>query len=580
VLAASCSALLARPGHALTSFGDVFQLSLVAAAAILFLGNATRSRGKVRGFWSLMALGFVFWLGSLGLWAYFEVLMQRAIPDSPLGDTLLFLKLVPITAALALEPQTGNAKRPRIFGVLDISFLLIYWLYLYTFWVLVYRLDPNDLGVYNFHFNVVDAVGNALLLVAVSAVALRTQGAWRKLYWIYFAGAALYCIASVVSNVAIDIGKYYTGSLYDVPLIGGMAGFVCLGFAGRRHCGGRLAERDEQPSELPSDGHQAAFWPSRLAMGVTLSTPVIGLWLVFQRDVPDHILRFRILATLVAMLALTVLLFFKQDILSADLMDSLQNVSQSYTNLTRFRDRLIQSEKLASLGHLLAGVANEIKKALTVTMEYSARLNAEPSSDARAQSMAGKIDHYARRTSGLVENMLSFAQETPLQLSPMAVRPVLESALNLSRAGKASHIRIQLEQLTTVSPVSADASQLLQVFLQILGNAVDALEEVGGGTLLITLLESKGKVEITFADSGPGMTEQERVFEPFYTTKTVGKGTGLGLSTCYGIVSSHGGEISCENRAEGGAVFVVSLPCAVQESSAPEAVDIVAVQES
>jgi two-component system NtrC family sensor kinase len=318
---------------------------------------------------------------------------------------------------------------------------------------------------------------------------------------------------------------------------------------------------------------------SRLAMGVTLSTPVIGLWLLFQRYVPDHILKFRILATLVAMLALTVLLFFKQDILSADLMDSLQNVSRSYSNLTRFRDRLIQSEKLASLGQLLAGVANEIKKALTATMEYSTRLNAEPSSDARVHSMAGKIEHYARRTSALVENMLSFAQETPLQLSPMAVKPVLESALNLSRVGKASHIRMQLEQLTTVSPVSADASQLLQVFLQILGNAVDALEEVGGGTLLITLSESSGNVEITFADSGPGMAEPERVFEPFYTTKTVGKGTGLGLSTCYGIVTSHGGEISCENRAPGGALFVVTLPCAVQETSATESVAVVTVQE-
>jgi len=505
--------------------------------------------------------------------------MRRAIPDSPLGDTLLFLKLVPITAALALEPQIGDSKRPRIFGVLDLSLVLVYWLYLYAFWVLVYRLDSNDVGIYNFHFNVVDAGGNAFLLLAVGMSALRTSGAWRKLYWLYFTGVALYCIASVVSNVAIDTGGYYTGSFYDVPLIAGMAAFVCLGLAGRQHCHGLLAEPGARTIESRGEVHRAAFWPSRLAMGVTLSTPLIGLWLLFQRDVPDHILKFRILATLVAMLALTVLLFFKQDMLSADLVRSLQNVSQSYANLTKFRDRLIQSDKLASLGQLLAGVANEIKKALNVTMEYSAQLTAQPSADARIQSMAGKIDQYAHRTNALVENMLSFAQETPIQLSPLAVKPVLESAINLSRVGKASHIRMQLEQHTTVSPVLADASQLLQVFLQILGNAVDALEEVGGGTLLITLLEADGKVEIAFADSGPGMTEPERVFEPFYTTKAVGKGTGLGLSTCYGIISRHGGEISCENRAEGGARFIISLPRAVQRGITPEVASVVDVQE-
>jgi two-component system NtrC family sensor kinase len=101
---------------------------------------------------------------------------------------------------------------------------------------------------------------------------------------------------------------------------------------------------------------------------------------------------------------------------------------------------------------------------------------------------------------------------------------------------------------------------LLHVFLQIIANAIDALEESSGGSFEIFIRRSETQVCIEFADSGAGLKEPERVFEPFYTTKPVGKGTGLGLSTCYGIIQQHDGEISCRNRHEGGALFSIHLP--------------------
>jgi len=101
---------------------------------------------------------------------------------------------------------------------------------------------------------------------------------------------------------------------------------------------------------------------------------------------------------------------------------------------------------------------------------------------------------------------------------------------------------------------------LLQAFLQIIENAADALHEVGGGRLLISLRREDQHVVIEFADTGPGMRNPERVFDPFYTTKPVGKGTGLGLSATYGVVKDHKGEITCYNRPEGGAAFEIRLP--------------------
>jgi two-component system, NtrC family, sensor kinase len=115
--------------------------------------------------------------------------------------------------------------------------------------------------------------------------------------------------------------------------------------------------------------------------------------------------------------------------------------------------------------------------------------------------------------------------------------------------------------------VLGNANQLLQAFLQIVENAVDALQEVGGGRLQVSLWREGNEVAVQFADSGPGLRDPERVFDPFYTTKPVGKGTGLGLSATYGVIQDHKGQITCYNRPEGGAAFEIRLP--VLKGTAP-----------
>ena len=193
-------------------------------------------------------------------------------------------------------------------------------------------------------------------------------------------------------------------------------------------------------------------------------------------------------------------------------------------------------------------------------LEASTRLTSRPDVDTRIQNMAGKIGQYAQRTDVLVDNMLHFAKETPLCLAPLDIKAVLESALHLNRVAKLPQIRVDLTHEGECPLVRGDSSQLLLVFLQLISNAVDALSETQGGTLDISLRTSGTNLLLEFADSGPGIKEPQRVFEPFYTTKPVGKGTGLGLSICYGIIQQHDGEITCRNGIEGGAIFLVSLP--------------------
>jgi two-component system NtrC family sensor kinase len=126
--------------------------------------------------------------------------------------------------------------------------------------------------------------------------------------------------------------------------------------------------------------------------------------------------------------------------------------------------------------------------------------------------------------------------------------------------------KIRIETLIDpdLPPIWGDGHQLFQAFVQIVENALDALEEAGGGLLRVHAHLQRDEVVVQFSDSGPGIKEPLRVFDPFYTTKPIGKGTGLGLSAVYGVVQEHQGQITCQNRPEGGALFVLRLPVAKQ----------------
>jgi signal transduction histidine kinase len=570
VLLSLAAAYLFPKCYLLTLFGDGIQLLLVGAATILAVQNFQRSHSHVRSFWLLVTLGCFMWLASLVLWSTYEIVLRREVPDIPAADILLFLKLVPLTTALALEPHKGHDSRFRTFGLLDVSILILYSLYLYAFSVFAYRLIPGGLSLYNFHFNIADAVGNQIFASVAAVAVFRGRGPWRDLYRIYFFAAALYCLASAIANAAIDLGVYYTGSFYDVPLTISLAAVVCMIWVGRYVPQDAPASCSaDGPHELP---RKFAFFSSHLAMLVTLSTPAIGIWLLRDGFSASPIFVFRLEITLLTIFLLTLLLSFKQLFLTTTLIGTLQRLSDTYSSTTRFMDQLTQNEKLASLGVLVAHVANQIKDAMAEIRELALRVNVPSEAEARVRSMAGKIGQYAQRTDVLVENMLRFAQETPMQLTPLEVKPLIESALQLSRIAKHSNVRVDLDQQGTNYLVQGDSSQLLHVFLQVISNAIDALEETEGGTLEISLQLSGPYLRIEFADSGKGIKEPERVFEPFYTTKPVGKGTGLGLSTCYGILHQHGGGITCCNRPEGGAVFTILLPATptpVEAVSAP-----------
>jgi signal transduction histidine kinase len=562
VMASFLAASFIPPGRGLSVFGDTLQVALVLLIAILSFQNVLRSHARTRIFWFLIFIGSGLWGASNAIWAFYEVWLARPVPDLPLVDALLFVKVVPLAAAAAVAPDREHDARFRAFDLIDVSVLMVYSLYLYAFGVYAYRLLPGTANTYNLNFNLADAIGNQILIIVAAVALLRSQESWRRLYRLYFFTAACYGLSSDVINVAIDQNSYYTGSLYDVPLIAALAAFVCVALAGRKNLdrsSGAPACNVAEDSAVPT-----SFLSSHLAMLVALSIPLMGFWLLASAGVPSPMLHFRVEVTLFTILFVTLLLSVKQDLLTAGLIGSLGRLSETYGTIERYKTHLTQSEKLASLGELVAQVAIQIKACMGAILHAALHLALCPQRQSRVPGLAEKIAKHAQRTDALVDNMLQFAQETPMILAPVDIKTLIESALHLSRVAKQPNVRIEFLEENTCPAVYGDSSRLLHVFLQLISNAVDALAEAGGGSLQIAVRPSASHVVVEFADSGPGIREPSRVFEPFYTTKAVGKGTGLGLSTCYGIIQQHDGEISCRNRPEGGANFTLTLPLAQQ----------------
>jgi len=249
-----------------------------------------------------------------------------------------------------------------------------------------------------------------------------------------------------------------------------------------------------------------------------------------------------------------------------------EETCRAYEDLRKTQEQLLQSEKMSAVGQLIAGVAHELNNPLTAILGYAQLLETE-GLNARAQDFVGKLFKQAQRTHRVVQNLLSFARQRKPQRDEVDLRKVLEETLTLREYDlKSNNIQVQTEMPSEPAMVVADPHQIEQVFLNIINNAVDAILETGrNGSLKIRILTQNGHVCAQFSDDGAGIKDPKRIFDPFYTTKSVGKGTGLGLSICYGIVKEHGGDILASNNPDAGATIEVKLPAVVAAAVAEPA---------
>ena len=239
-----------------------------------------------------------------------------------------------------------------------------------------------------------------------------------------------------------------------------------------------------------------------------------------------------------------------------------EETRQAYENLRRTQEQLLHSEKMAAVGQLISGVAHELNNPLTAILGYSQLLSSNGQMSSQGLEYADKLYKQAQRTHRIVQNLLSFARQHKPERAAVQLNQVLEDTLALRDYDlRMSNIRVHFDLAPDFPTTAADPHQLQQVFLNLVNNAVDAiLEDSNEGDLWIHTEVKEDRLFIEFRDSGPGVKEPSRVFDPFYTTKPVGKGTGLGLSICYGIITEHGGTIRVRSVQPRGAAFIIELP--------------------
>src|SRR5207245_485289 len=207
-----------------------------------------------------------------------------------------------------------------------------------------------------------------------------------------------------------------------------------------------------------------------------------------------------------------------------------EETCRAYDDLRKTQEQLLQSEKMSAVGQLISGVAHELNNPLTAILGYAQLLESEGLQE-RAQDYVRKLFKQAQRTHRVVQNLLSFARQRKSEKQAVDLRKVLEETLTLREYDlKVNNITIEREIDPNTPNADADPHQLEQVFLNIINNALDAmLENSQGGTLKVKVHRKDKFVCIEFHDSGPGIQDPKRIFDPFYTTKSVGTGTGLDL---------------------------------------------------
>jgi two-component system, NtrC family, sensor kinase len=248
-------------------------------------------------------------------------------------------------------------------------------------------------------------------------------------------------------------------------------------------------------------------------------------------------------------------------------INSVVVVMTDVTDAADLQAKLMHTEKMAALGQLVSGVAHEVNNPLAAIVGFTDLLLENPAIPDDSKDELHIILQEAQRTRAIVQNLLSFARHVPAHREPVQANGLLRQMLKLRAYDFSNHGIEVVEKYQEDLPLFiGDPHQLQQVFLNILNNAYDAIQEVGrSGQIEITTASRGSEIEITFSDNGPGISHPERIFDPFFTTKEVGKGTGLGLSICYGIVRAHRGEIAARNNPDGiGCTFTVRLPVATQ----------------
>jgi nitrogen-specific signal transduction histidine kinase len=388
-----------------------------------------------------------------------------------------------------------------------------------------------DEATYSANFNFAYLTEKLVLLISLSILAYTADGGWRQLYGQLLGASALYASSSYVANWAIGHKLYYSGSIYDIPLTVSIAWMAVAPLLALR-----LNLSNSKPSR-PVLG----VWITRLSMLALFSL----LWAVLHSELdptlPPSVKAFRVTVSLFTMVLMGIVVLWRQRLLRDELSRLLERSRRSFDDLKGLQEKLIQSEKLASLGQLVGGAAHEINNPLTAMLGYSDLLSAS-TLPPQEQFQAAQIGEQVRRTTTLVANLLTFARQAPVKLAALDVNSVLQTAVRLlapQLEAEASSIRLELAP--SLPLVLADSNQILHVCLHLAGQISSHLDREINSTLFVRTHSQGNFVLVDFFSYDP--SSRPLSFASVFNSQGGSKPSTLSLSACCRILEEHGGRL-------------------------------------
>ena len=435
--------LTVHRGFFLTAFGDITRCVLLAVACYCTASNIPSSRGRGRLFWTLISLGIASWFLVEVLWAFFEVFLNQEVPNPFSGDVLLFLHLVPMMAALAVRPHRSAEQGSTQVGTIDFILLISWWLYLYMFVVIPWQYVSPNTDLYGRNFDVLYFFGHAALVTGAALVWRDSKGPWRRVYGELLVACILYASISIAASVAIDFGGYYSGSLYDVPLLFSVLWFARLGLVGKA--------LSNQLQGQPEPCSERSHWIARLAMTAALSLPILAAIALYSGHAPARVRNFRLGLTLAAIAGIGALRSLRQSRLDRAL-------TLAHTELRE-----------DSLTDLLTGARNRRFFASTIEADVQQALRSY-SKEARAE------DHHNRDLVFYLIDADHFKQVNDRYGHDFGDKVIVETAKRISTAIRHSDVLIRWggDEFLVVSRYTdrREASTLAERVLEAVGTEV------------------------------------------------------------------------------------------------------------
>ena len=539
-------AFLLRQSFQLAALNDLIQCALLASGLLAFLPHALRTQGRVRLFWGLMSMGLALWLAYQLLWTYFEVVLRTDVPDLFAGDIILFLHLVPMIAAVTLRPHTGQDEYSARLGGLDFALLVTGWIYLWALMILPWQYAQADVFAYNQNFNTVYLAEKLALLVSLTAAWSNTKKAWQTTYGHLLAATFMYAGSSYIANWAIGSNVYYSGSLYDVPLTLSMAWITYIGIT-------TAANKPEPDSGIVSTTY--GVWLARLGMMSVIALPLFGAWAFYSYSQSGPVRTFRIVLTLMTAMAMGLMVFVRQHLLDRELLRLLGASRQSVEDLRILQEQLTESEKMASMGKLVGGVAHELNNPITAMLGYSDILS-DTQLGVGEKALADTIGQQVRQTQSLVASLLSFANSSPHSRAAIDLNTLARTAIKLCEAQqKALRLQVKVELAQSLPPVIGDLNQLLRVCAHMISCV---LYNGGGptqGTLVVTTSEHDRGVVLRISHTSAERPVPAPTAEPHEQFSKA-------LTVCLDIVEEHQGRLDLSTVAAGELAATLTLPAA------------------